>query len=84
MLSFLKDAGLGAIWIPISELAAITAFGITFYMHKPLLETVLAPIVTGALTFSIPHMLIGRSTRRQSVRKAFAPTYRSPIDCRLT
>ena len=64
MLSFLKDAGLAAVWIPISELAAFAAFGITFYMHKPLWETVVAPIVTGALTFSIPHMHIGRRTRR--------------------
>jgi hypothetical protein len=65
MLSFLKDAGLGSVlWILISELAAITAFGVTFYMHKPLWETIIAPIVTGALTFSIPHMHIGRRTRR--------------------
>jgi hypothetical protein len=63
MLSFLKDVGL-AVWILISELAAITAFGITFYLHEPLWETVVAPIAIGVLTFSIPHMHIGRRTRR--------------------
>jgi hypothetical protein len=62
MLRALKDAGLAA-WIPISELAAITAFGITFYMHEPLWESIVAPVATGALTFSIPHMRIGRRRR---------------------
>jgi hypothetical protein len=62
MLSFLKDAG-SAIWILIGELAAITAFGITFYLHKPLWETVIASIASGALTFSVPHMHIGRTKR---------------------
>jgi hypothetical protein len=59
MIRALKDAGLAA-WIPISELAAITAFGITFYMHKPVWETVVAPIAAGSLTFSIPHIHMRR------------------------
>ena len=64
MLKSREEHGGLAVGICLSELAALTGFGISFYLHEPVWETIVAPLASGAVTFCVSCMSIGNKGTR--------------------